>query len=1474
MTPPDLGPSGVGCWSGPCRTSHFRPIVLLVATALLAGLPGLSAAQSVVYHLHNEASTTAGLKQLRATGPDVAQAALQTAALQGTAIGEKVVAQFDTPVGVPNTTGKIPSGATLSAVVWLRKTANVATLVPRVKFLLDSSTGTALCTATGTSAVTTTLTAYTISCTTTANVTLTATSRLYVWAGLNMTAGSTTAFKGELGLEGTANGAADSRVDIPTALPAPTITALTPTGGPVGTTVTISGTNFRNQQLSSTVKFFNNRTATATTWSGTSIVVTVPASSTTGAVTVTVAGTASAGVTFTVGPVPTITQLAPTTGMPGTVVTITGTNFGATKGTSTVKFNGLTATTSAWSATSITATVPASAATGPVVVTVGGIASAGVTFTVPTLTSIAVTPGVATLPVGSLQQYRAWGYYSDNVTRDITSSATWASTDGSVATIAVGGLATIIGASGTATISATLGAASGATDVTGAPSRFKPVGSLRYGRHNHTATRLLDGRVLITGGQLASNQVTNTAEIYDPATGRFTVVGTMMQKRHLHVATLLLNGKVLITGGLSYFPDEYHSSAELFDPATGTFSYAGFMSTDRSFHTGTRLADGRVLLDQGFSHYQPGLLPGEIYDPVTELFSVVGSPSVGRTLHTTSLLPAGKTLTAGGYGLVSTELFDPTTGTYAPGPTLAAARSSAAASPLSDGRVLVTGGGDTCPTACSAEVYLPASNTLTPTYPMSVGRAAHTATLLNDGTVLVVGGQANSQDTATAELYDPGTNTFAGAGTMAGTRVGHTATLLQDGNVLLVGGYGPLASNGAELYLTAPIVPLSLRVTPPTARLEVGTSRSFTAVDHLGHPRADVAWSSTNTSVATVNPATGLVTAVASGSATLTATSGSVSGTSQITVAVGPPPQGTPLWTVSSPAGTTSSQLFGTAGGSRGGPALMAVSTTATETEVQALTADGQQQWRTWLPAPVRQAVPNSLGGVVVTMFDGCDGVNPLQLLSIDGPTGIWAWQAVGASTCTPDLPQIAVRQDGVLAVATPGNVAAFPNLMMLSEWGVPLSVPTIPQSTFTNFGGQQVPGYSRVGPTMVDVDGTTHLLYEKRLLAYPPQVVNTGIWLMSVKADQTWTTRQINTTTENTNLFPGRIVPDGNDGLILSWIDNPITLPGQPAQSTIRGARLGSGGTLQFFDFPLLPPLDLPHPQNSPLPNSPELVLGENDQVFASYANQVGTVIVSTAAPWWSYAFTNDVTMLASASDGSLVAKTLAADGTDTILRFQSDGGYATSSLGLANVAHIVGNVWSALDPSGGTSWVEGEEIQRATTGWPAPWPGGFRRARGVYRDLPGWPGHQRAAFDMMDDLRPLATVHEVGAFVCVSGTRYRWSVNYVPSNDQGGVDTFLAQCPMSYSRYASVHLHTPDGETHPSFVGNPNDRLRAMAFPDILFYLSAPRPDRLQGFSFIRYKHSPPTLPVDQNECYWGGDLRGWQKTLGGVVSTCGAP
>jgi len=155
----------------------------------------------------------------------------------------------------------------------------------------------------------------------------------------------------------------------------PVISNIQPNPALVGTSVTITGVNFGAAQGVSTVTF-NGAAASPASWSATSFTVPVPVGATTGSVVVTVSGQPSNGYLFTVTPpAPNITNIQPNPSAVGTSVTITGTNFGATQGVSTITFNGTPASPTSWSATSITTLVPVGATTGNVIVTVGGQAS-------------------------------------------------------------------------------------------------------------------------------------------------------------------------------------------------------------------------------------------------------------------------------------------------------------------------------------------------------------------------------------------------------------------------------------------------------------------------------------------------------------------------------------------------------------------------------------------------------------------------------------------------------------------------------------------------------------------------------------------------------------------------------------------------------------------------------------------------------------------------------------------------------------------------------------------------------------------------------------------------------------------------------------------------------------------------------------------------------------------------------------------
>jgi subtilisin family serine protease len=174
----------------------------------------------------------------------------------------------------------------------------------------------------------------------------------------------------------TVNGTATSSANFEVTA-APAINSFSPSSGPAGSTVVISGVNFAG----ATAVAFNNLTTTFTLNSANQITATVPAGATTGRITVTTPiGTATSAGTFTISSAPVITGFNPATGPAGTSVIISGANL---NGATSVRFNNVNAVFNVDSSVQITATVPAGATSGPIsVTTLHGTAQSAGSFTI------------------------------------------------------------------------------------------------------------------------------------------------------------------------------------------------------------------------------------------------------------------------------------------------------------------------------------------------------------------------------------------------------------------------------------------------------------------------------------------------------------------------------------------------------------------------------------------------------------------------------------------------------------------------------------------------------------------------------------------------------------------------------------------------------------------------------------------------------------------------------------------------------------------------------------------------------------------------------------------------------------------------------------------------------------------------------------------------------------------------------------
>ena len=173
---------------------------------------------------------------------------------------------------------------------------------------------------------------------------------------------------------------------------------------------------------------------------------------------------------------------------------------------------------------------------------------------------------------------------------------------------------------------------------------------------------------------------------------------------------------------------------------------------------------------------------------------------VPRTGHAATALSDGRVLITGGHdsagNLVAvSEIFDPATQTSTASATLTTARADHTATLLADGRVLVAGGTGASGSLSSAEIF-DGSGFHVVGSAMTAARTRHTATLLNNGSVLITGGEA----TGTAEIFNPTNQTFSPTlWNLTVARSGHTATLFTDDSVLLAGGN----SDSLELFTPA-----------------------------------------------------------------------------------------------------------------------------------------------------------------------------------------------------------------------------------------------------------------------------------------------------------------------------------------------------------------------------------------------------------------------------------------------------------------------------------------------------------------------------------------------------------------------------------------------------------------------------------------------------------------------------------------------
>ena len=278
----------------------------------------------------------------------------------------------------------------------------------------------------------------------------------------------------------------------------PTITNFNPTSGPVGTVVTINGTNFSTTASSNTVKI-GTASATVTTATATRITAMVPQGATTGAISVSVGGKTATGSTFTITEVETPISVT----LSSTALTL----YPYPQYTGTLEVTSdVGSETIVWSSSDETvATVdqnglvtPLAAGTTTITATAGTVAANA---------TITVADGPVTnlqLDNSELELFRedqatlAISVLEADVELELTGEPVWNSSNPNVATVDENGNVTAIDA-GTTTISVTIDNATAICEVIVSPDVYV-LG--RTGLENHVVWKNGSEQFLIDAGDV------------------------------------------------------------------------------------------------------------------------------------------------------------------------------------------------------------------------------------------------------------------------------------------------------------------------------------------------------------------------------------------------------------------------------------------------------------------------------------------------------------------------------------------------------------------------------------------------------------------------------------------------------------------------------------------------------------------------------------------------------------------------------------------------------------------------------------------------------------------------------------------------------------------------------------------------------------------------------------------------------------
>ncbi|MFT4114142.1 beta strand repeat-containing protein [Silvibacterium sp.] len=524
--------------------------------------------------------------------------------------------------------------------------------------------------------------------------------------------------------------------------------------------------------------------------------------------------------------------------------------------------------------------------------------AATLTVTSPTVSSIAITPATAAIAPGATVQYHATATYPDGTTQDVTSTATWTSSNSGVATINNAGLATGV-ANGSTAISASAGGASGDASLTVASNSTPTLTSISVspstasvttgGNQQFTATgSYSDGSTQdLTSSATWSSSSPSVAVVSSDglasgvAAGTATITATSGSISG--TATLTVTGSGSTVTGLVITPTSSQIISGLSENFTATATY-GDGSTHNVSSSVTWSSSNPAVAVVNSSGQVTGVAPGTavITGSIGSVTSQTTVVIEAATLSSLAISPSGASFAAG-----VTQQFT-LTATYSNGTrqdvtsqatwsstasNVATVSSSGLATGVAQGTAQISATFTTQSVATTVQIT-PATLVSVAVSPSSASFAQGTTQQFSVIGTYTDGTTQNLTSQATFSSSNPSVVSVSSSGLATGVGTGSAAiTVSVDGQ-----------SATTQSVTVTPATLVSIAITPQTPSFAAGTTQQFTAIGTYSDGTTQdlttqAVWYSNNPQVVTINSSGLASSSTSTGTAQISCTFNGVSAT-------------------------------------------------------------------------------------------------------------------------------------------------------------------------------------------------------------------------------------------------------------------------------------------------------------------------------------------------------------------------------------------------------------------------------------------------------------------------------------------------------------------------------------------------------------------------------------------------------------------